>query len=98
MQKMSPIRLGAACGIAGAVFYVACMIFMATVPVDSVTWISNSLLHGVDNKSIMRESVPLPQSLVGILTTFAGGVIFGSLVAWFYNFGLGRKTGVSKDS
>jgi hypothetical protein len=86
------MRFGIALGAAGAIFYVGCMIFMATAPMDSVIWLSNSLLHGVDVKSILRESVPLPQSIVGILSTFAGGWLFGSLTACIYNYGLGKNT------
>ena len=92
MQKLSPIRFGVALGIVGSIFYVACMIFMATAPPDAVTWFSNSLLHGVDIKSIMRESVPLAQSLVGIVSTFVSGWIFGAVTAWIYNLGLGNKS------
>ncbi len=58
MQKLSPLRLGVAFGAASVVFYVGCMIFMAMVPSESVAWISNSVLHGVDVTSVMRESVP----------------------------------------
>jgi hypothetical protein len=92
MQKLSPLRFGVAIGAAGTLFYAACMVFMATVPMETVTWFSNSLLHGVDIKSIMRESVPLPQTIVGILSTFVGGLIFGSLSACLYNFGLKPKS------
>jgi hypothetical protein len=93
MQKLSPIRFGVALGIAGSVFYLACMVFMATAPSDAVTWFSNSLLHGVDIKSIMRESVPVLQSLVGIASTFVGGWIFGWLTATIYNIRLGDNRG-----
>ena len=96
MQKLSPVRFGVAVGASGALFYVACMIFMATAPMETVTWISNSLLHGVDIKSIMRESVPLSQSIVGILSTFVGGLIFGSLTARIYNFGMGKSAAHDK--
>ncbi len=91
MQKLSPMRFGIAIGVAGAILYIVCMIFMAVVPNENVVWFSNSLLHGVDIKSVMRESVPLLQSLVGIGSTFVGGLIFGSLSACLYNFGLGSN-------
>jgi hypothetical protein len=48
-------------------------------------------MQGVDIKSIMRASVPLPQSIVGIFSTFVGGLIFGSLTACVYNLGLGKS-------
>ena len=91
MQKLSPMRFGIALGVAGAIFYVVCMIFMAVTPHNDVVWLSNALLHGVDIQSVMRESVPLVQSLAGIASTFVGGLIFGSLSACVYNFGLGSK-------
>ena len=85
MQKLSPLRLGIAFGAASVVFNVGCVIFMATVPSESVTWISNSVLHGVDVTSVMRESIPLGQSLTGIMFTFLGGLGFGALSAGTYN-------------
>jgi len=91
MTILSPIRFGLAIGIAGSLFYVGCMVFMAMMPAETVTWFSNSLLHGVDITSVMRESVPLPQSLAGILSTFVGGWVFGALTASIYNIGLGNK-------
>lgn len=92
MQKLSPLRFGIAIGVAGAILYIACMVFMAVTPKENVAWISNSVLHGVNIQSVMRESVPLVQSLVGIVSTFVGGLIFGSLSACVYNFGLDSKT------
>ena len=94
MQKLAPIRFGVAMGIAGSAFYTACMVFMAIAPADSVTWFFNSLLHGVDITAIIRDSVPFPQSLAGIVSTFAGGWIFGALTACLYNIGLGKNASV----
>jgi len=91
MQTLSPLRFGIAFGIAGAFFYIGCMIFMAIVPGETATSLSNSILHGVDVTSVMRESVPMMQSLVGILCTFVGGFIFGSVAASIYNFDLSKN-------
>ena len=85
MQKLSPLPLGVAFGTAGVVYYVGCMIFMATATSDAVAWISNSVLHGADVTSVMRESIPLSQSLFGILFTFIAGFVFGALSASIYN-------------
>ncbi len=85
MQCLSPIRFGVAVGVAGVLFYVGCMIFMATVPSETVIWLSNSVLHGVDLDSVMRQSIPLQQSLTGIMLTFLGGLVFGALLASIYN-------------
>ena len=93
MQKLSPLRFGISIGVVGAAFYIACMAFMATASTESVVWFSNSLLHGVDIESVMRESIPFDQSLVGILSTFVGGLIFGILSASIYNVGLGNDVG-----
>lgn len=93
MQKLSPLRLGIAFGVAGAVFYVGCMIFMRIAPNDSVVWLSNSVLHGVDIATIMRSEVPIAQSLTGICLTAIGGLIFGMLSACLYNVGLNSNIG-----
>jgi len=57
------MRLGIEFGITGALFYVACIVLMSAVPHESVIWLSNSVLHGVDIHSIMRDGVPLGQTL-----------------------------------
>ena len=88
MQKLSPIRFGIAIGTAGVVFYFGCMIFMAAAPNEIVVWFFNSLLHGADISSIVRDSVPWMQSLVGLLSTFVGGLISGSISARIYHVGI----------
>lgn len=92
MNKIPTNRLGFAFGITGAAFYLACTIFMVIVPATTVVWFSNSLLHGVDGSSIMRESIPIGQSVGGVLSTYAGSWIFGVLAACLNKYGLSGKS------
>lgn len=84
---ISPRRLGIAFGLTGVVFYLSCMITMSTVPRDKAIVFFNSLLHGVDVTPILRESVPLGEVLLGIVSTFVLGWFAGAMVASFYNWG-----------
>ena len=95
MQKLSAIRLGTALGAAGAIFYLACIILLAVAPSDSVVWVFNAFMHGADVTEILRPSVPLTQSIVGVLLTFVGGYVFGYIAASVYNLGIKAK---SKDA
>ena len=84
---LSANTLGASIGLTGVIFYVGCMITMATVPRAQSVRFFNSLLHGIDVEQILRESVPPGEVAVGIVTIFALGWIAGLLIAHFYNWG-----------
>ena len=84
---LSANTLGASVCLTGVIFYVGCMITMATVPREQSVKFFNSLLHGIDVEPILRESVPPGEVAIGIVTTFALGWIAGLLIAHFYNWG-----------
>jgi len=84
---LSANTLGASIGLTGVIFYLGCMITMATVPREQSVKFFNSLLHGIDVGPILRESVPPGEVVIGIVTTFALGWIAGLLIAHFYNWG-----------
>jgi len=45
---LNPRGRGLAFGATGLVFYLGCMLTMATVPQDSAVTFFNSLMHGLD--------------------------------------------------
>jgi hypothetical protein len=63
------------------------MVTMATVSRDQAVIFFNSLLHGIDIGPILRQSVPIGEVVIGVVTTFALGWIAGMLIAHFYNWG-----------
>ena len=86
--RLSPIRLGLSFGVTGVVFYLGCMLTMALVPHSQVLVLSNSMLHGFDVAPILRTSVPIGEAVLGLIATFIGGGLAGSVIAGFYNLGL----------
>jgi len=86
-SQLSANLLGVSLGLTGVIFYIGCMITMATVPRDQAVIFFNSLLHGIDVDPILRQSVPIGEAVIGVVTTFALGWIAGLLIAHFYNWG-----------
>jgi hypothetical protein len=84
---ISPRRMGIAFGLTGVVFYLGCIITMSTAPREKAILFFNSLLHGIDVTSILRENVPIGQMLLGIVSSFVLGWFAGAMVAGFYNWG-----------
>ena len=86
--SLNPLSLGLAFGATGLVFYLGCMLTMATVPQDSAVTFFNSLLHGLDVGPILKTSVPPAQVALGLATTFILGWFAGVLIAGIYNLSL----------
>ena len=87
-DRLSPSRFGIGLGLTGVLFYLGCMLTMATVPRDQAVTFFNSLLHGLDISPILRVGMPFGEVILGIATTFLLGWLAGVLVAGFYNWGL----------
>jgi len=88
MPHLDPRCLGFAFGATGLVFYLGCMLTMATVPQESAVTFFNSLLHGIDVEPILKTSVPPAQVVLGLFTTFILGWFAGVLIAVIYNLSL----------
>lgn len=86
--RLSPIRLGLSFGATGVVFYLGCMLTMAIVPNSQALVLYNSMLHGFDVAPILRPSVPIGEAVLGLIASFIGGGLAGSMIAGFYNWGL----------
>jgi hypothetical protein len=85
---LNPRCLGLAFGATGLMFYLGCMLTMATVPQKSAVTFFNSLLHGLDVGPILKTSVPPTQVVLGLITTFVLGWFAGVLIAGIYNLSL----------
>ena len=86
--KLNPKYLGLAFGATGLVFYLGCMLTMATVPQESAVMFFNSLLHGLDVGPVLKTSVPPGEVALGLVTTFILGWFAGVLIAGIYNLSL----------
>jgi hypothetical protein len=90
---LNPNYLALAFGAAGVVFYLGCVLTMATVSHDKAVVFFNSLLHGIDVGPILKAGVPASQVALGLVTIFILCWFAGLLIAGTYNLGvrLGRK-------
>lgn len=86
--RLNPKRLGLGFGATGVVFYLGCMLTMATMPREKAVVFFNSLLHGFNIEPILKTSVPAGEVVLGLIATFILGWFAGVLVAGFYNLGL----------
>lgn len=85
---LNPRSLGLAFGSTGLVFYLGCMLTLATVPHDTAVIFFNSLLHGLNVGPILKTSVSPGQTVLGLVTTFILGWFGGVLIAGCYNLTL----------
>lgn len=85
---LNPKYLGLAFGATGVMFYLGCMLTMATVSHDKAVIFFNSLLHGLDLGPILRTSVPVSQVALGLVTIFILCWFAGVLIAGIYNLGV----------
>ncbi len=86
--RLIPKRLGLGFGATGVVFYLGCMLTMATVPREKAVVFFNSLLHGLNVEPILQTRVPAGEVVLGLISTFIVGWFAGALIAGFYNLGL----------
>jgi hypothetical protein len=80
---IDPRRMGFAGGATGVVFYLGCVLTMATVSHDRAVAFFSALAHGIDVDPILRHSVPFGEVVLGIIGTFVLGWFAGALIAAF---------------
>lgn len=90
MNYINIKKLGLACALTGALFYLGCIILMVTVGHGGTVRFFNSLLHGIDTTSIIRMNIPGWEALIGLVETFIMGWLIGACIAVFYNIGFSR--------
>ncbi len=95
MLSLNPQWLGLGFGATGVIFYLGCILTMATVSHEQAVLFFNSLLHGLDIEPILKTSVPLGDIVLGLVTTFILGWFAGVLIAGFYNLNLHTSKGKS---
>lgn len=90
---LNPKYPGLAFGATGVVFYLGCMLTMATVSHDKAVVFFNSLLHGLGVGPILKTSVPVSRVVPGLVTIFILCWFAGVLIAGIYNLGvrLGKR-------
>ncbi len=87
-STIDPRRLGFAVGATGVVFYLGCILTMATVSHDRAVAFFNAMAHGIDVGPVLRHNVPFGEVALGIISTFVLGWFAGAIIAAFYNLSL----------
>ena len=92
MQLLNVQRFSFAFGVASALLYVGCAVFMAVLGKQSTITFFNSLMHGLDVRLIIRMDVPFQDTIIGIIETFILGWVFGAVIGLVYNLGREEKS------
>lgn len=85
MNSINVKKFGFALGLTVALLYLGCMIVMLSAGQEGSIKFFNSLLHGLETRSIIRMDVSLWEALLGIIQTFIIGWLTGACIAAFYN-------------
>tara|TARA_R110002096_G_scaffold385536_1_gene579381 strand:- start:17537 stop:17842 length:306 start_codon:yes stop_codon:yes gene_type:complete len=93
--SLSTYRFGFGIGATALLFYLGCIITMATVPHEKAVVFFNSLLHGLDVEPVLRQNVPFLEAFLGMISTFVLGWLAGVIIASVYNCCLKIQTGKS---
>ncbi|MGK0172816.1 MAG: hypothetical protein ACI9W2_004557 [Gammaproteobacteria bacterium] len=70
LLHLNPNYPGLAFGSTGVVFFLGCMLTMASVSHDQAVVFFNSLLHGLDAGPILKTSVSASPVALGLVTIF----------------------------
>ena len=92
MHPLKVQRFSLAFGVASAVLYAGCVVFMAVLGKQNTIIFFNSLLHGLDVRLIIRMDVPFQDTVIGIIETFILGWVFGAVIGVVYNLGTDEKS------
>lgn len=87
MGSIDVRRFGLSWGVTFALLYLGCVFVMWSTGEQSTILFFNSLLHGLDVRSIIRMDIPLWEVLTGIVEIFIIGWLTGATIAVIYNFG-----------
>lgn len=92
MQALNVQRFSLAFGVASALLYMGCVVFMALLGKQNTVVFFNSLLHGLDVRLIIRMDVPFQDTVIGIIESFILGWVFGAIIGVVYNLGAEEKS------
>lgn len=85
MEKLNQKKFGIAFGLTSIVLYFGCVLIMSILGTDVLIKLSNLLFHGMDFTNIIRADIPILDTLLGALLTFALWSGLGCLFAIIYN-------------
>jgi len=90
MEKLNQNAAALSFGIITAIVYVACIIFVAIVPLETVIAVGNLFVHGIDISSIATKNITVARSVIGFIAVFLSSAVIGYVFAYLYNW-IGEK-------
>lgn len=85
MDTINVKRFGLATGLTATLLYAGCILVMATVGYSGTVSFFNSILHGIDTRSVIRTDVSFWEACMGIIEVFIIGWLVGACIAAIYN-------------
>ena len=83
-EKISPKKAALSLAIVIGIIYTACAILFYIAPAGTLG-LFKQMFHGIDISLIARTSVPLIETLTGLITIIISALIVGWLFAKIYN-------------
>ena len=85
MENLNAKSIALSFGFVAALIYIFCWIFVAISPLEIITKVSNSLMHGIDISSIASKDTGFAESLFGFIIVVLGSMAVGYVFAIAYN-------------
>ncbi|NNC86192.1 MAG: hypothetical protein HKN75_08920 [Bacteroidia bacterium] len=85
MENLNQKKFAIAVGLASVVIYLGCFLIMAILGKDSLVKLSNLLFHGMDFSNIIRMSIPIGETALGVIVSFVFWGAIGYIIAFIYN-------------
>ena len=85
MEKLNQKKFAIAAGLTSVVIYLGCFLTMAVLGKEGIVKLSNLLFHGMDFSQIIRMNIPIEETALGAVLSFAFWGIIGYLLALIYN-------------
>ena len=88
MGVINPKKFGLAVGLTFAILHLGCVTVVLLTSRETTIAFFNSLLHGLDVRSILRTDMSATEMVYGFVQIFVIGWLTGASIASIYNFHL----------
>ena len=86
MERLNQNAIALSVGITAALVYLACLIFVAIFPLQTVIAVGNLFVHGLDISSISTKSITITKSIIGLIVVSLSSAVTGYAFALLYNW------------
>ena len=86
MDAINIKKFGLAVGTTFGIVYLGCVIVVMSVGRQGISFIFNTIFHGLDVTPLIRTEMPLINMAIGLVEIFIFGWLIGATIASIYNF------------